>query len=497
MTTKDDLVPGGRWLLQTGEGYLGALRAIAVGMAADPNLIRPLDWEFFSHEVQSFLAIRGVWTTLVLNPDDPDLENMAEFEECLHEVMDEYHDRYPSTLSYRLFITTGDGSGPCRSSPSRILVSSWTNVAIRYDDGLWYGCGYFAESSEDPNLQVAAQSNNVEDLTSAASDPTISEPNKTVRGTEVSINQSPQKISRVESSNTMDDLVPGGRWIQTPGNNFESAVYALAIGLSANPRVTRPLKWNSIRPEKIHYDYLKPCCNTAFRGSDESFNPNDPMNEKFLSVAMEEWNKYAKNKLHLFAEIEGEITQLVVYKGDAEPTTVLVRLTGDRWEGCGYCRDDEADVSETYNTATLLPTEDVNQDALSLVVYPGITTEPEASHDAPISSDSEKMGEKFELELQTVLSRSEPLLIAISGIVPAMEKLNMSLNEVRTGLRAATKPTRDRSYTGPKRKPNTAFPKVPSAADMNDTQVHQSNASTQSISAYHDADHDDSCSDSD
>ncbi|THY69455.1 hypothetical protein D6C86_07214 [Aureobasidium pullulans] len=479
MTTKEDLVPGGRWLLQTGEGYLGALGAIAVGMAADPNLVRPLDWESYSQENNYFLGLRLVWIMLELDDDDSDMENLFE---CLHEIMEEWHNRYSATRRYNLFVTTGDGSGSCRFLRSRTLVSSWTNVAIRYDDGLWYGCGYFAESSEDPNLQVAAQSNNVEDLTSAASDPTISEPNKTVRGTEVSINQSPEKSSKVESSNTMDDLVPEGRWIQTPGNNFESAVYALAIGLSANPRVTRPLN-----------------------GSDESFNPNDPMNEKFLSVAMEEWNRYAKKKLHLFAEIEGEITQLVVYKGDAEPTTVLVRLTGDRWEGCGYCRDDEADVSETYNTATLLPTEDVNQDALSLVVYPGIATEPEASHDAPISSDSEKMGEKFELELQTVLSRSEPLLIAILGIVPAMEKLNMSLNEVRTGLRAATKPTRDRSYTGPKRKPNTAFPKVPSAANMNDTQVHQSNASTQpaqekfatSPTSYDKFDREDSASDSD
>jgi len=185
-------------------------------MTANPNLVRPLDWESYSQENNYFLGLRLVWINLELDDDDSDMENLFE---CLHEIMDEWHNRYSATRRYNLFITTGDGSGLCRSSQTRTLVSSWTNVAIRYDDGLWYGCGYFAESSGDSNLQVAAQLNNVEGLTSAASTPTIFEPDKTVRGTTVSINQSPEKSSNVKSPITMDDLVPSGRWIQTPGNS--------------------------------------------------------------------------------------------------------------------------------------------------------------------------------------------------------------------------------------------------------------------------------------
>ncbi|THW55674.1 hypothetical protein D6D02_05177 [Aureobasidium pullulans] len=500
MTTKEDLVPGGRWLLQTGEGYLGALGAIAVGMAADPNLVRPLDWESYSQENNYFLGLRLVWIMLELDDDDSDMENLFE---CLHEIMEEWHNRYSATRRYNLFITTGDGSGSCRFLRSRTLVSSWTNVAIRYDDGLWYGCGYFAESSEDPNLQVAAQSNNVEDLTSAASDPTISEPNKTVRGTEVSINQSPEKSSKVESSNTMDDLVPGGRWIQTPGNNFESAVYALAIGMNADPKRLHPLEWNSLRAEKMSYDSLKPCCNVAFRRFDESFDPDDPLDEECLTVAVKHWNSYTKQKLQLFAETEGRITQLVMYKGDTEPTTVLVRLNGDRWEGCGYYKDEANDEYETCDTSTLLSTERVSQGVLSLIVYPGITTAPEASHNVPLPSDSENIDEKFKSELETVLELSKPLLIAISGIVPAMEKLAISLDEVKPRPRAAIPPIPETSYTGPKQ-PDSAFSKAP-AAKKNDTRAQQSAASiqsaqekdTSSATSYYSFDRDDSASDSD
>lgn len=188
-------------------------------MAANPNLIGPLDWEPFSWEHDLFLSLKAVWRVLELDRTDLDMENMRDFEENLHKVMDEWHDQSSEDDSYRLFINMGDGSGVCKFSQTRTSVLSWKNVVIRYDNGLCYGCGYFAEPPEDQNLQVAAQLNNVEGLTSATSASTSSEPDKTVRGTKVSINQLPEKYSNVKSSITMDDLVPGGRWIQTPGNS--------------------------------------------------------------------------------------------------------------------------------------------------------------------------------------------------------------------------------------------------------------------------------------
>lgn len=121
--------------------------------------------------------------------------------------------------------------------------------------------------------------------------------------------------------------------------------------------------------ERMSYESLKPCCNIACRKSNQSFDPSNPLDEDCLSAAMNTWNHYAQRKLNLFAEIAGEITQLVAYKGDAMLKTILVRLNGDRWKGCGYYMNDDAEGFETYDTAALLPTEDVNQDTLSLIVY--------------------------------------------------------------------------------------------------------------------------------
>lgn len=140
---------------------------------------------------------------------------------------------------------------------------------------------------------------------------------------------------------------------------------------------------------------------------------------------------------------------------------------------------------------------------LSLIVYSGITTVPKASHDVPLPSDSENIDEKFKSELETVLTLSKPLLVAISGIVPAMEKLAISLDEVKPRPRAAIPPIPEISYTGPKQ-PDSTFHDVP-AADKNDTRAHQSAASiqsaqkkdTSSATSYYNFDRDDSASDSD
>lgn len=273
--------------------------------------------------------------------------------------------------------------------------------------------------------------------------------------------------------------------------------------MNADPKRLRPLEWNSLRAERMSYDSLKPCCNVAFRRFDESFDPDDPLNEECLTVAVRHWNSYTKQKLQLFAEIEGRITQLVMYKGDTEPTTVLVRLNGDRWEGCGYYKDEANHESETCDTSTLLSNGSVSHGVLSLIVCPGITTVPKASHDVPLPSDSENIDEKFKSELETVLTLSKPLLVAISGIVPAMEKLAISLDDVKPRPRAAIPPIPDTSYTGPKQ-PDSAFSQAP-AANKNDTRAHQPTASiqsaqekyTSSATSYYNFDRDDSASDSD
>lgn len=227
-------------------------------------------------------------------------------------------------------------------------------------------------------------------------------------------------------------------------------MYALAIGMDADPKRLRPLKWNSLRAERMSYDSLKPYCNVAFRRIDESFDPDNSLEQECLTVAVKHWNSYTKQKLNLFAEIEGKVTRLVVCRGDAKPMTVLVRLNGDRWESCGYCTDDATKELETCDTPALLPPKDVSQELLSLIVYPGVSEAPPVT---AIPSDNRIVEDSFKSELQNMLSLSGPLL-------NAMKKLTLSLDQKKPHPRGPTRPIPEKP---------TIRPKKP---DKNDTRVY-------------------------
>ncbi|KAG9529409.1 hypothetical protein KCU93_g3467, partial [Aureobasidium melanogenum] len=55
---------------------------------------------------------------------------------------------------------------------------------------------------------------------------------------------------------TAEELMPGGRWLSVPGTDYESAFYALAVGLSTSPGLLRPLNWSQHTPERAAYDAL-------------------------------------------------------------------------------------------------------------------------------------------------------------------------------------------------------------------------------------------------
>lgn len=274
----------------------------------------------------------------------------------------------------------------------------------------------------------------------------------------------------------------------------------MAIGRGANPKTTRPLVWARLSPEKLIYDCLKTNCNRAFLGTRKLFEYPTVMRPQELAHAVRKWNENLNPKLHLFAEVNKKIIQLVMYEGDGLTKSVLIRHNGHRWEGCAYFQDESIEGLETSSRTTNCG----NKDSLSLIIYPAITIEDGSAQAAAAPPVDGDVGSTFVSELQTVVSLSNQLLVAASGINPAMEKLAISLNKVEPGPRAAIQPILDRVIRGFSM-PDSASPEASSSNNTKDTKVEQSTASVQlttdkvvtSTASYYDFDRDDSASDSD
>jgi len=180
--------------------------------------------------------------------------------------------------------------------------------------------------------------------------------------------------------------------------------------------------------------------------------------------------------------------------------SILIRRNGSRWEGCTYFQDESIEDLETDSRTTQC----WNKDSLCLIVYPAIAIEGEAAQATSAPPFDEEVGSTFVSELQTVVSLSNQLLVAASGINPAMEKLAISLNKVEPGPRAAIQPILDRVIRGFSM-PDSVSPEASSSNNTKDTKAEQSTASVQlttdkvvtSTASYYDFDRDDSASDSD
>ncbi|THX76543.1 hypothetical protein D6D04_06762 [Aureobasidium pullulans] len=55
----------------------------------------------------------------------------------------------------------------------------------------------------------------------------------------------------------MEVNMPGCRWLTVPGNDLESAIYAVAAGLASRADMKRPLDWSEGTPEREIFDYLR------------------------------------------------------------------------------------------------------------------------------------------------------------------------------------------------------------------------------------------------
>lgn len=224
------------------------------------------------------------------------------------------------------------------------------------------------------------------------------------------------------------------------------------------------------------------------------------MRPEEVAHAVTMWNKKSSPKLHLFAEVDKKTVQLVTYGGKGMTKCILIRHNGCRWEGCAYFQDESIEDLETNSRTTKC----WNKDSLSLIIYPAITIAGEAARAASAPPVDDDVGSTFVCELQTVVSLSNQLLVAASGINPAMEKLAISLNRVEPGPRAAIQPILDRVIRGFSM-PDSASPEASSSKNIKDAKVEQSTASVQlttdkvlaSTASYYDFDRDDSASDSD
>lgn len=250
----------------------------------------------------------------------------------------------------------------------------------------------------------------------------------------------------------------------------------MAIGIGANRKTTRPLVWARLSPEKLIYDCLKTNCNRAFLRTRKLFEYPSVMRPQEFAHAVRKWNENLNPKLHLFAEVNKKIIQLVMCEGDVMTKSILIRHNGHRWEGCAYFQDESIEDIET----NIRTTKCWKKDSLSLIVYPAITIEGEAAQAASAPPVDEDIGSTFVSELQTVVSLSNQLLVA--AIQPILDRVIRGFSM-----------------------PDSASPEASSSNNTRETKVEQSTASVQlitdkvviSTASYHDFDRDDSASDSD
>ncbi|KAG9695524.1 hypothetical protein KCU95_g8484, partial [Aureobasidium melanogenum] len=136
---------------------------------------------------------------------------------------------------------------------------------------------------------------------------------------------------------TAEELMPGGRWLSMPGSDYESAFYALAIGLSTNTGLRRPLVWSQQTPERATYDSLLKLW------MDETTPPyqrlRDDMNFQpvMLRALISVWN-HSKRTGHYIELLEKDGRWRSLGSGyvTSWSTAVLVRQVNNRWECFGY-----------------------------------------------------------------------------------------------------------------------------------------------------------------
>lgn len=135
--------------------------------------------------------------------------------------MECWHERMQDGGSFDLYITGEDQSQLIER------ISTRKPVVIQRRGKVWHGYGYFAEFSRPKTwaeLQVKPVSRKAQAIASTASTFTIPTTGNAVEKSAVTVNRSRESDAEAQSTSpsltiiTMDDLVPSGKWISTPGS---------------------------------------------------------------------------------------------------------------------------------------------------------------------------------------------------------------------------------------------------------------------------------------
>lgn len=121
--------------------------------------------------------------------------------------------------------------------------------------------------------------------------------------------------------------------------DLESAIYAIAIGYTADPLITRPLNWSAFDIENLAYHAFLSLFDTKktnFVGKQNTgFDPQRPLGRFFLCWLITLWNSRSHNKINLFVvEANGSTDSLVYCEVGKPPKSIFIRLKDDRWDGC-------------------------------------------------------------------------------------------------------------------------------------------------------------------
>ncbi|KAH0290039.1 hypothetical protein M436DRAFT_61686 [Aureobasidium namibiae CBS 147.97] len=153
-----------------------------------------------------------------------------------------------------------------------------------------------------------------------------------------------QALARLHAVKRKLELPPGMRYLSTPGTNFESAVYALAIGWAADPQNTRPLDWSNLSVEKMTYDFLKSPCNIKMvehmKKTAIDFDPECHTDPDVVCALIKAWKPRGPATLDIFIVWEnGYIVVPALCDGGEASKQIYIRRNSNRWEGSGYFQD--------------------------------------------------------------------------------------------------------------------------------------------------------------
>jgi len=140
--------------------------------------------------------------------------------------------------------------------------------------------------------------------------------------------------------------------------DYESAVYALAIGWAADPQNTRPLDWSKLSEEKMTYDFLKSLCNIEMvkhmKETAIDFDPQHHTDLKVICALIKAWKPSGPAALDVFIVWEnGCIVVPALCDGGEASKQIYIRPHDDRWEGSGYFQDPVPSTSSAQPTSTL------------------------------------------------------------------------------------------------------------------------------------------------